>query len=258
MSHLICETLALGRPHPSSSLGGGGEMPSFAWVGIAAGVVVPIVIVVLVFGRIFRGMADHKALLQTGVRANARITDIRQTGTTLNNQPGCAIGLLITPTGGGQPYAATVTQFVSLVELPRLMPGAELTVRVDPKNRAHVAIEAFGPSPTMTAPEANELAMKNQRVLQEVNANGVAADAVILSFTLTGVEVNSAGPLATVTLKVMPAGEAPFDASLTAPFTRSGLHKYQAGKQVHVKYDPNDRSRVHFDLAKLPQDPSPG
>ena len=86
-------------------------MSAVGWVGIAASVVLPLAIVAVVFGRIFRGMADRKALLQTGVRANARITDIRQTGTTLNNQPGCEIGLMITPTGG-PPYAAKVTQFV--------------------------------------------------------------------------------------------------------------------------------------------------
>ena len=106
----------------------------------------------------------------------------------------------------------------------------------------------------MTAAEAGELAIKNERILREVNATGVPADAIILSFTLTGVEVNEMGPLAKVTLKVMPPSEAPFDASLLAPFARSGIHKYQAGKQVHVKFDPNDRTRVHFDITRLPQD----
>jgi hypothetical protein len=235
------------RPHGPSHDDSG--MSILGWAGIGASVLLPLVIVVVVFGRIFRGMADRKALLQSGVRASAKITDIRQTGTTLNNQPGCELTLLVSPVGG-HAYTAKVTQFVSLVELPRLMPGADLTVRVDPKNPAHVAIEAFGPAPRMTAAQAGEMARKSQQVLEAVNATGAPATAIVLSFSETGVEVNGAGPLAVVTLKVMPTGEAPFDASLTAPFARSGLHKYQAGKQVNVKFDPSDRSRVHFDLSR--------
>ncbi len=58
MSDLRHEVLVLGRPHPTSSSGSEGGMSAFGWVGIAASVVLPLAIVAVVFGRIFRGMAE--------------------------------------------------------------------------------------------------------------------------------------------------------------------------------------------------------
>ena len=72
-------------------------------------------------------------LATTGETATAQVLATRDTGTQLNMQPVLEIDLLVTREGS-PPYPVTLRQVVALAQLGRLVPGAALSVRVDPAN----------------------------------------------------------------------------------------------------------------------------
>jgi hypothetical protein len=55
---------------------------------------------------------------------------------------------------------------------------------------------------------------------------------------------------AVLDVKVLAEDRAPFGSTLTAVFAPSGLHKYQAGGEIWVRYDPHDLSMVAMDLSR--------
>ena len=102
----------------------------------------------------------------------------------------------------------------------------------------------------MNQAEAMQLLQNAQTQAQRLNQIGRPATAIITSFTPLGVNVNGNNPAATLLVKVMPPDAAPFDSKLHGVFAATGLHKYQPGKEVFVKYDPVDTSVVAIDYSK--------
>jgi hypothetical protein len=74
-----------------------------------------------------------------GVDALATVTAVRQGHGMVNYQPLVEIDLTVMAPGG-LPRAVSVTQVVAQVHLPRLQPGAQVTVKVDPANPDNVWI----------------------------------------------------------------------------------------------------------------------
>lgn len=196
------------------------------------------------------GQAKHRRVLASGVSARATVTSLDQTGTTINDQPKCRIGLLVEPKDGA-PFAATTTQLVLLTQIPQFQPGAVVTVRYVPGDPSQIAIEAFGHT-SIDQAEAERMIAASARLMAELDQPGASlpAPAIVTAFNPTGVKVNGPNPLAVLELKVLPEGGAPFDATVAGVFGAQALAKYQPGKTVRVRFDPADPSRVSFDGAK--------
>lgn len=75
-----------------------------------------------------------------GEPAIARVSMSRDTGQLINYQPVVEISLLVF-FGGQPPYPATLREIVPLSQMGRLVPGAELKVKVDPKARETLWID---------------------------------------------------------------------------------------------------------------------
>jgi hypothetical protein len=196
---------------------------------------------------LFTGAAKRKKLIASGVSARAVITSLDQTGTYINEQPKCRIGLRVEPEQG-PPFDTAAVQVVMLTQIPQFQPGQVVTVRYDPNNPGEVAIEAFGHVAVSEA-KAQRMINEGQALFARLNGSpsAVSALAIVKAFKPTGVTVNGNNPLAELQLKVLPSGEAPFEASLAAVFGVQGLHKYQPGQEVQVRYEPGDRSKVTID-----------
>jgi hypothetical protein len=78
---------------------------------------------------------------------------------------------------------------------------------------------------------------------REILETGVAAEAEVLDYYDTGNRYNS-NPEVRVTLQVRPRDGEPFRAVVNTVLSPVSLAKKPVGSTVHVKYDPNDRSRV--------------
>lgn len=191
------------------------------------------------------GARKRQQLVAKGKQARAVITSLDQTGTYINEQPKCRIGLRVEPKDGA-PFDAVATQVVLLTQIPQFQPGGVVTVRYDPANPSDIAIESLG-HVGITQDEAQALIAQSEAVRQRLVSAGTPASAIVTSFEPTGVNVNGDNPLARVGVKVMPTGGAPFDGTIVGVFAKQGLHKYQPGKTVHVRYDPTDTTQLSFD-----------
>lgn len=108
---------------------------------VVGGLVLVILAAVLffVFAQGGGKQTAQRNLLTTGIEAKARIVDLSDTGNRHNRNPEVRIQLEVRP-ATGEPFRASVTAFISPVDLPKFQPGTELTVRYDPANPAAVAI----------------------------------------------------------------------------------------------------------------------
>lgn len=76
---------------------------------------------------------------QSGILAKARITEIKDTGSRVNYDPRVHIKMEVQPESGAA-FPAETEAVVSVVDLPRLQPGATVPVRYDPENRTRVSL----------------------------------------------------------------------------------------------------------------------
>jgi hypothetical protein len=89
------------------------------------------------------GVAEARSLQESGVPASARILEIWDTGITVNDDP--VIGMRVEiDRPDGSPYVATIPKsLISRLDVPRFQPGLTVPVRVDPRNPARVALDAY-------------------------------------------------------------------------------------------------------------------
>ena len=102
---------------------------------VVASIGLPLTIIGSVVGG--TGLADPKkvaAARAAGRTTLARVTDIRATGSAVNDQPVCEIELLVVPRQGHGPYRTTIRQVVNLARLASMQPGAVVVVtQLDPE-----------------------------------------------------------------------------------------------------------------------------
>jgi hypothetical protein len=72
-------------------------------------------------------------LMASGVVGQARIDQISDTGTTINDNPQVQFALTVT-IPGREPYSASLTQVVSRIAIGSFQPGATVPVRVSPED----------------------------------------------------------------------------------------------------------------------------
>ncbi len=119
-----------------------------AILGITGGILVAIGF------RVRRSAENAERILRTGIDGTGTITSLTQTGVSMNDNPQVEIGLSVR-LPGKEPYAASRREFVPLILLARLTPGASLPVTVDPSDPQGVMIDWSG-SATQTTAAASE------------------------------------------------------------------------------------------------------
>jgi len=87
-----------------------------------------------------RGAGATDDVLATGVSGTATLTGVTQTGMYLNEQPRIKMDMLV-QLPGQTPYAAEHSEFVPLILLSRVQPGATLPVKVNPAQPGKVVID---------------------------------------------------------------------------------------------------------------------
>ena len=231
---------------------------------------------IVVFGWVFGGMflrgRKRKQLLQTGVQANAQIVEIWDTGVTVNNQPQIGMKLRVTPQTG-MPYDVETKVIISRLQTAYYQPGASCVVRYDPNDQSSVAVESIGgsagdlsqqtlrqfgsdasggagmaPAGTFFAGKAQkqveEWLMKNDAESQRIMGVGVECKAIVTKNEWMGAYVNGQNTATAFELEVLPDNEPAYKATCYGVIMQSSVPKYQPGKQVWVKYDPDDKSKV--------------
>jgi hypothetical protein len=88
------------------------------------------------------GAADYAQLANklaaSGVPCTATITSVSETGVTDASGKQYAIGVSVE--GNGEPYEATVTQFLIEAAVPSYQPGAKFEAKADPDDRSRLLL----------------------------------------------------------------------------------------------------------------------
>ena len=225
---------------------------------IALPIVITVVVLVVVFvvvGRMMRGSAQNRKLLQTGEPAQATILQLRETGLRINEQPQIGLQLEVRP-ANRPAYQTEAKMIISYLQAAQFQPGTLLDVRIDPADPSKVAIAGvigsaamggmLGQSP-MQQQQAQQMLMQMEVFNNNLRASGVSAQAKILNASNMGMNVNGNNPLMTFQLEVQPGDRPAFQAMAKGVIGESALYKYQTGSTIWIKYDPNNPSEVALD-----------
>jgi hypothetical protein len=101
--------------------------------------VIVLVVMFVVFRRVFGGISQKNRLLTTGEPAQATVLRLWDTGVKLNDNPQVGLLLEVHPTSRPT-YQVETKCFVSLLKLAQVQPGAVVNVKFDPVNPTKVAL----------------------------------------------------------------------------------------------------------------------
>jgi len=120
------------------------------WLIVGASLAVTLIITIVMIRQfapmmksaknLMDGMAAANQLRVSGIPGVAQVVGVQGTGTMINMMPVCILTLQVMPQGG-QPYAVTVQAPVHPVNMPRVQPGQNVPVKIDPNNMMHVVLD---------------------------------------------------------------------------------------------------------------------
>jgi hypothetical protein len=111
-------------------------------ISVGAGLLITVVVLFFVFrviGNLNKQITASNTVLMTGVPAQARIVQLMDTGTSINDNPMARLVLEVQP-NGGTTYQAMVQMIVPRLKLAQVQPGMTVNVKIDPTNPANVAV----------------------------------------------------------------------------------------------------------------------
>ncbi len=201
--------------------------------------------------RMFKGMSQNSGLVKTGVAAPAVILNVEDTGVSMNNSMQARLTLQVTPTNR-PPFQAVATTFVNRFQVGMLVPGASVQVKYDPADITKVAVESLSAggmgmnAANMQSVQAAVLAQ--DQYYEQLRKTGEEALATIVTAEETNIRAVEGGSVFRFTFDVKPRVGEPFRAESQAAIADASRHKYAAGKQVYVRYDPyGDKKQVAID-----------
>ena len=216
--------------------------------------VIDLAILGLVYLFVFKTLMKNERLMEIGVPARARIVTARYTGTIVNDiYKQYDFTLEVFPEEG-EPYEAKTRGLVPIEEASSFQPGAMIPVMVNPADPSQVAIGGnedgeLGNLATTTSKEEQEkqiaeMLERNEKQMDEILDKGTEAQAVILKAFELGINIIDTGPVMQFLLEIKPEEGNAFQAVTMGVIAEASVPKFQAGKTIVVKYDPDDISRV--------------
>ncbi len=199
--------------------------------------------------RMFKGLSQNSGLVKTGIPAPAVILNVADTGVTMNNSMQARLTLQVTP-ADRPPFQAVATTFVNRFQVGMLVPGASVQVKYDPSDITKVAIESLnaGGMSAANVQSVQAAVLAQDQYYEQLRKTGEEALATILTAEETNIRASEGGALFRFTLDVKPRVGEPFKAETQAAIADTSRHKYIAGKQVYVRYDPfGDKKQVALD-----------
>jgi hypothetical protein len=213
----------------------------------------------LIYTMIIAPMIKHRRLTRIGIPAIARILQVRDTGITVNNQPQVKL-IVEVKNSFGQRYEATLRTLVSRINPYVFQPGMEIPVLVDPKDEKQIIIDPNGENRRQQQQQSsafsqNDLEAELAALKQEYESlmiSGQRARALIKNNRWLGVYVNGQNPYTELEVEVLPDDKPAFGATIKAVIAEISVEKYQPGKEVFVKYDIYNPTRVTIDQPVMP------
>ena len=214
-----------------------------------------IIVVAMIFVRRLSGNTSaNRQLLATGETAQATVLRMSDTGMRINDNPRVSLLLEVHPTTRPA-YQVEIKQVISMLQASQYQPGQQLEVKIDPADPKKVAISAIltggngaaGVPAAADAQQVQQMLLAQEQMYNAVRSMGVAAQANILTATDMNIRVNDQAAMMRFTLVVQPTDQPAFQAETQGAISDVAREKYQPGKTVWVKFNPNDRTQVSLD-----------
>jgi hypothetical protein len=242
----------------SGVVGGGiGILAAFGTGDYISGIIVTVVLIfvfTIIWRMIVGPMITTNYIMKNGKDAEATIIETWDTGVTVNNSP--QIGMLVEVRQPGRPpYQTKTKSVVSRLQVQYYQPGMVLGVKVHPTKPNKIAITSIGggaggdmgysgAGSTMSKEEAERIVKEIDEFNKLVEAYGQKADAIITAYSEIGINVNGDNPAVKLGVKVIPEDGGSFNAETRGIIKKESVFKYQPGREIFVKFDPSDNSKV--------------
>jgi hypothetical protein len=230
---------------------------------------------ILIFGFFFGTQYLRKRkraqLLETGLQANGKITEVWDSGITVNNQPQIGMRIEVYPLIG-QPFTSEVNLVISRLQTSYYQPGVSCIVRYDPNNTKTVAIESLGETmgdsgnsfdnnnffqnqntgfsmgnpyfPGMNEQQIERWLEKMDMETKRVLMAGKECKAIIKKNEWTNVYLQGTNTVNLFELEVLPENLHSYNAKCYGIISPGSASKFQVGKEIWIKYDPFDKNKV--------------
>ncbi|MGA9191963.1 MAG: hypothetical protein WBZ24_09540 [Anaerolineales bacterium] len=111
------------------------DLPSITRIGIIGTAVLGALAMILLAGSVVLSSLNNLDLQTDGMKAQATVLEVRDTGTTINQNPLVHLKLKVEP--GNQPsFEAETEQVIGRLQVPQVQPGAKVAVRYNPYSHA--------------------------------------------------------------------------------------------------------------------------
>ncbi|HQV05178.1 MAG: hypothetical protein R2796_07510 [Chitinophagaceae bacterium] len=205
----------------------------------------------LFYRLFFKTILNNRRLQKTGISSKAKILAVTDTGVTINNNPQVKLTLEIKNVAG-KIYTADAKVLVSRIHPDAYREGMEVPIKVDPKNEKNIALDFTGSSATQQASPEKITAMKDELTAlkteqESISNTGKQAKAIIKKYTWLGAYVNGENPYVELELEVLPDYEPAFSGRTKGVIAKESVPKYQPGKEIFVKYDRYDKTKIAID-----------
>jgi hypothetical protein len=213
--------------------------------------IVGIVVAMIFVRRLTGNTAANRQLMATGETAHATVLHMQDTGMRINDNPRVSLLLEVRP-ANRPAYQVEIKQVISLLQASQYQPGQQLEVKIDPADPKKVVIAAIlagagGMASAANAQQVEQMLVAQEQMYNAVRSMGEAAQATIMAVTDMNIRVNDQGSMKRFQLLVQPTGKLPFQAETQGAIGDVARDKYQEGRTIWVKFNPNEQTQVALD-----------
>ena len=170
----------------------------------------------------------------------------------------------------GETWAATMKEMIPLTQIAVFQPGVSFAALYDPNDKTKVVIDqnagnsqaptrnnsidiaGYGTVNSQMAQEAKKTApqditlrvIEQSKLMNELTASGIATTATVISNELVFPDYMKGADVYELKVMVNATNRPAFPADVTFLIGKSSLFKIEPGKNIFVKYDFNDATRV--------------
>lgn len=181
-------------------------------------------------------------LIAKGTLARGELLSVSPSGTTLSIgnslvERNCDFVVRVMM-DGDQPYDASVSQRVQEVNIPQLQqPGVTVAVRVDPANKAHIALDFATEPPEVRLPEST-----GPGSAAHILETGKPITVVLVADQAIGIKNFKGDPVHALTLTIATGVDTPYQIQVGNAVPASALPLVYPGSKLHAKLGdgPND------------------
>jgi hypothetical protein len=193
--------------------------------------------------------------VKKGQSAVGLITNIRQTGTVINNKPEVKLELMVTRQGHDK-YPAKLQMIVPVANLPQFQPGSVIPLLVSEKNPYKIGFDAKGHMNQNDLQSLfNEQLVKQglSPELADIAQTGEKGLAKVLDVAPLGMAEYGKVQLQLTLAVTKPNGET-FKVTVQKELLAANLARVQQGQIINVIYSPQDPAKLTIALPVTEQE----